>query len=297
MGAIRSALFVDYDNAQGLVKGANLSGRLPNWISWLEDGAFDPKRRKRKFLVKSTYWHPTHRHVAPVFEHAGFLTRECIYVAGSKKDMSAVDLYLAIDVMDAVTRMGNIQEVVILATDSDYFPLIATLRARNVRTAIIVSHKASEIYEAEADIPIPVSSLADAYDYVRPRRRDLMGIFPFASATSAIPQPPGRAAAVASRVTAPTPESPTQVTSAVADFDTVARSLADFVCTKKRPIRAPEVIAALRALAPDLRTSGPNAFLGRESLVSFLTEVAKTTGRVKVFWMGPGQLAVRATRS
>lgn len=296
MSVVSSALFVDYDNAQGLIKGAQLSSRLSNWLSWLEDGQFDPKKRQRRFLIKSAYWHPTHKLVEPVFQQAGFLTRECVYVAGSKERMSAVDLYLAIDVMDAVTRMRSIDEVVIFATDSDYFPLISTLRARDVKTAIIVSHQASKIYEAEADIPIPAASLTAAYDYVRPAKRSLFGISPFSPATSAIPQPPPRGALSAAKPAPASAEIARQQRPGIQSFDDVAQRFADFVATKKRPLQAGEIVSALKNISPGLKTSGSGAFLGRENLVVFLTEVAKLTGRIKLFWMGPGKLAVRATR-
>jgi hypothetical protein len=304
---VRSALFVDYDNAVSLHRGAGLSNRVGNWINWFEDGNFDPARKKRDFLVKSAYWHPTYNAVAPAFQQAGFLTRSCVYLAGSKKDSSAVDLHLVVDVIDAVTRMKRIEEVVILATDSDYFPLVATLRARDIRTALLVSDRdVSKVYEAEADIAIPAAALADAYTYVRPPRRH----WPFFFRTKALahqnaPTRPTLTPAPKAVIQAPpqpiSPPTCSAVAAAVApelishDFTGLAERFAAFVSSKQGPVRAPQAIKALRAIAPGMKTSGPDAFLGKSSLLALLSDLAKQSGRIKVFWMGPGQLAVRAT--
>jgi len=290
---VRSALFVDYDNAVTLHPKEPLSNRVANLMSWLEDGRFDPQGRKREFLIKSAYWHPRYEHAAPAFQHAGFLTRSCIYIAGSKQDSSAVDLHLVIDVIDAVSRMKRIEEVVILATDSDYFPLVATLRARDIRTAIVVSPRdASKVYEAEADIAIPAAALGDAYVYVRPpRRRSFFGLggrsAPAPAPAVAKPAAPAAAPAAASGSVAPSSD----------DFATVAERFATVVSAKRTPLRAQQAVALLKSIAPNMKTSGENAFFGKATLLALLTEIASLTGRIKVFWMGPGQLAVRGTRS
>lgn len=312
--AIRSALFVDFDNTVSLHRGQGLSNRLANWLSWFEDGCFDPKGRKRKFLVKCAYWHPRYEDAAPAFQHAGFLTRSCIYAAGSKENQSAVDIHLVVDAIDAVSRMKNIQEVVVLATDSDYFPLIATLRARNIATAIIVSPRdASKLFEAEADIAIPASALADAYAYVRPRRTGFASLLPAPTSTRASPlvaaqsapaqnappippRPAEREAPPPASAPAAAPVSPTAPAhSADPALSTLANAFAAFVSERKGPVRAGEAMKKIRQLSPDMKTSGANAFHGKSSLVGLLSEIASLTGKIKVFWMGPGQPAVRST--
>ena len=317
--AIRSALFVDYDNAVSLHRGQGLSNRLGNWLSWFEDGCFDPKGRKRKFLVKCAYWHPRYEEAAPAFQHAGFLTRSCIYAAGSKENQSAVDIHLVVDAIDAVSRIKNIQEVVVLATDSDYFPLIATLRARNIATAIIVSPRdASKIFEAEADIAIPAAALADAYAYVRPRRTGFASLLPSPAGARPSPQappvivqsppaPPQNVSpipprAAPSEVAPPRPAPPPAAAPSAASepsediaLAALAEAFAAFVSSRKGPVRAAEAMKKLRDLSPNMKTSGANAFHGKSSLVGLLSEIASLTGKIKVFWMGPGQPAVRST--
>jgi uncharacterized LabA/DUF88 family protein len=167
---VRSALLIDYDNIRSL--NGTFARRVPNWYNWCEDGRYDGDRpRKRKFVRKIAYWHPVNGGQEREFTAKGFEGKTCIYTAGSKRDSSAVDLYLAIDAVELASSRNPPEEVVILATDSDYFPVIELLKRKKIRSVIVVSSRdASYKYEGHADIVITAEDLAEACEYERPRR-------------------------------------------------------------------------------------------------------------------------------
>jgi hypothetical protein len=51
----KCALLIDFDNVLGMTSG-EFTTSIAKWMEWLEDGAFDEKRQKRKFLIKRVYW-------------------------------------------------------------------------------------------------------------------------------------------------------------------------------------------------------------------------------------------------
>ncbi|MBK8543404.1 MAG: hypothetical protein IPL62_07400 [Caulobacteraceae bacterium] len=50
----KCALLIDFDNVLGMTSG-EFTTSIAKWMEWLEDGAFDEKRQKRKFLIKRVY--------------------------------------------------------------------------------------------------------------------------------------------------------------------------------------------------------------------------------------------------
>lgn len=162
---VRSAVFIDYDNFRGLQ--VPIARNIPNWFAWLEDGKF-ADGRKRKFIRKSAYWHPTNATQEDAFLTLGFATKKCIYLAGNKINQSAVDLHLAIDVVALACAPKPPQEIIILASDSDYFPIVKLLNDKGVRSVIVHSLRdASHKYEGVAEVLITEPDLAEACTYQR----------------------------------------------------------------------------------------------------------------------------------
>ncbi len=88
---VKTALFVDFQNIAGKL-GAAFPKSLPAWLSWLEDGRFDPERRKRRLLERRAYFDPNnHRAYGPVFQAAGFDTIP-----------TAADMMLALDLAESI---------------------------------------------------------------------------------------------------------------------------------------------------------------------------------------------------
>lgn len=62
---MRSALLVDLDNIAGQVGGNALMNSIAAWLAWLEDGQFDPRRRRRELVSKIAYWNTPTSTTAP----------------------------------------------------------------------------------------------------------------------------------------------------------------------------------------------------------------------------------------
>jgi uncharacterized LabA/DUF88 family protein len=170
--AKRSALLIDYDNAAGLFPKSQFVQRISNWLTWLREGRFDPSGRRRKFVEKRVYWHPTNGGQQPAFEQHGFTCETCVYESAMKRGVSAVDINLAMDAIDiAHRRKGGLDEIIILASDSDYVSLIERLKKKGLQTCIVVSSRDVSIvsYTGRADLVIPDEKLAEAADYVSRR--------------------------------------------------------------------------------------------------------------------------------
>jgi NYN domain len=257
-GSIKSGLFIDYDNADKLFPNSALSERIGNWLNWLGDGRFDPQGRKRSFVHKNVYWHPRHAAARAQFEAHGFKTKACGALAETKKGKSAVDLNLAIDVVDAAHTTRGLREIIILATDSDYLPLIDKLTDLGLATCIAISaYDISLVYEGRASLTLPSSALAQAQFYV-PAPRRLFGFrAPAAQSPAQIPE-----------------FAPANDARAAFDLDSLAETVAALARTK------PDLAVGRRSILPVLRTlegfteNGAESWFGFASYKRLLTRIA-----------------------
>ena len=155
----RSAIFVDFQNIAGQL-GPDFAVSMPAWLAWLEDGAFDPKRRKRRFLEKRIYCDaPNHKKHA-----ARFARHEFVAIP------TAADLRIALDALESTYAHAGIKEYIILTVDQDFAPLLERLGDRQKdRVATVQDGTTSAaIFPDRADIVIPLQSLKAAFAYKRP---------------------------------------------------------------------------------------------------------------------------------
>lgn len=271
LGKTRSALLIDYDNVTPFFRNEKLSGRIGNWLSWLEDGQFDPQRRRRNFLLKKVFWHKRYADEQPAFEHYDFKTETCVYAAGGKQGQSAVDLYLAMDAIEAANDLSGLREMIILASDSDYLPLIERLKAKGIRTAIVVSERdASRIYNGKADLTITEDELRFALSYVRARR-----------AAPLRPAPPKGEPA------APKPSAKSF------DLDQAAAIVAQLVARRR------DKRAGLRDVATAIQSEpafkGDRTWLGMGTFEAFANEMARRKGDLRVTRTSTGGIGIEHT--
>ena len=111
MSRLKSVLLVDFDNIYGATSEEVVSG-LPNWLLWLEDGAFSPKNRRRRFIDKRVYWNLQFDKYRPDFERAGFSAFNCRALAKRKigAGKSSADIVLTMDATVAelyLDRLGH----------------------------------------------------------------------------------------------------------------------------------------------------------------------------------------------
>ncbi len=273
-GKTKSALLIDYDNVTPFFRNEKLSGRIGNWLSWLEDGQFDPQRRRRNFLLKKVFWHKRYADEQPAFEHYDFKTKTCVYAAGGKQGQSAVDLNLAMDAIEAAKDLNGLREMIILASDSDYLPLIERLKAMGLQTAIVVSERdASRIYNGKADLTITEDDLRSALSYVRARK--------------AAPLRPAAKVKAEAEAEAPKPAA------ASFDLDKAAAIVVQLVMGRR------DKRAGLRDVATAIQSEpafkGDRTWLGMGTFEAFANEMARRARNLRVTRTPTGGIGIEHT--
>ena len=163
---IKSLLYVDYDNMMGQL-GKPFLDRMPNWVMWLEDGQFDPAKRKRRFIEKRVYWNtPFEAHRQEVERH-GFSAILCPSRIKHKK--SAADMTIALDAIVEAIEQPGIGECVLLTVDTDFEPLLEKLEDTSRRSVILADPgTASEaVFREYTEFVIPLEQFKTGMAYKR----------------------------------------------------------------------------------------------------------------------------------
>lgn len=166
----RSVLFVDFDNMGLSIKKtdevlANAFARAPQvWVDALErgeliddDGLLAPRRR---FLMKRCYANP--RLIDPYranFTWAGFQVVDCPPLTGGGKN--SADIYMVMDILDALEHKTPFDEFFILSSDADFTPVLTRLTAYDRRTVIFANQVTAQAYKTMCDGLIPEPALMD----------------------------------------------------------------------------------------------------------------------------------------
>ncbi|MFN4023604.1 MAG: NYN domain-containing protein [Hyphomonas sp.] len=174
MARINSVLLVDFDNIYGATSEEVVAG-LPNWLLWLEDGAFAPKNRRRRFLEKRVYWNLQFDRYRPDFERAGFAAYNCRALAKRKisAGKSSADIVLTMDAVEIALKNDKVEEFIVLTTDSDFVPVVNRVQAGEVR--VVTCGKETdptyELFNQYADAVVHIGALKAAFGYTRARRK------------------------------------------------------------------------------------------------------------------------------
>jgi len=164
---VRTALFVDFDNIYlGLKKldenAANAFATEPSrWLSWLEDGQDADAVGPRRFLIRNVYLNPaafgTYR---AIYTRAGFRAVDCPPLTGQGKN--SADIYMVLDILDALQGTFKYEEFVIASADADFTPILYRLRAQDRRITLLTAGLSASAYRAVCDSFVPPEMLADA---------------------------------------------------------------------------------------------------------------------------------------
>jgi hypothetical protein len=167
-GKIKSALFIDYENANQFFP----SDKITTWLGWLEYGEFGDGRRRR-FIHKRAYINvgqQNHGH-GELFTAHGFDVIVCEKISNLK---NGLDIEIAVDITESLSRnsesmrRADVQEYIILAKDSDYVPVLKRLEVYNKRSIIIGedhSSKVSKAFSEHADVVLPTHLIERAVAY------------------------------------------------------------------------------------------------------------------------------------
>ncbi len=283
---IRSALYIDFENIPLPPES------IGNWLDWLEDGVFDPSRRRRNYLQKRVYWNSHAERHRALFEAHGF---EAILVGKFSGLKNSADIRMAMDVVEATYARPEIKEFILLTGDSDFVPVLERLRQKAKSTAVVVTEHRPNIhttYNATADVLIPSRLLAEAASYHRPRRGLLERLIGRgAQPSQREPAPMGdRKAGPASRpakVAVAVPAANNNRTAIGLDgpgtrLDEAARRIATMLVAQPRNyVSQKRIMAELDKVAGFKRT-GPAALFGESSYRTLMVELARRDPRIRV---------------
>mgnify|MGYP003638214600 FL=1 len=174
MSRVNSVLLVDFDNIYAAT-GAGFTEKVANWVLWLEDGALSERQKRRKFVSKRVYWNLQYDVHRPVFEAAGFEAFNCRAFAKNKisAGKSSADIVLTMDAIEMAIQVKDLDEVIVLTTDSDFVPVVNRIQSPRLR--VVTGGKETdptyELYSQHADAVVHMSALKAACDYERTPRK------------------------------------------------------------------------------------------------------------------------------
>ncbi|MGY1829042.1 NYN domain-containing protein [Geodermatophilus sp. SYSU D01180] len=164
----RTALYVDFDNIYlGLrtldpAAAEAFASRPAQWIEWLEAGGGGrPASPRRRFLVRTVYLNPVaFGNFRAVFTRSGFRAVDCPPLTGQGKN--SADIYMVLDIMDALSNDTRYDEFVILSADADFTPVLHRLRSQDRRTTVVTAGLTAAAYRATCDTFVTAEQLVAA---------------------------------------------------------------------------------------------------------------------------------------
>jgi uncharacterized LabA/DUF88 family protein len=307
---IKSALYIDFENVKFQVS------ELANVVAWLEDGMFDAKRRRRRFLQRRLYLNSQANKHRKGFEEIGFEVIEVERYGGLH---NSADIRIAVDMIEAALLQQRVEEYILLSLDSDFVPLVQKLGARGKRTVVMVDeHKsaAKTAFDLHADATIARRVLTeDAETYVRPRpgllgrlRRRPVAVAdkdPTDKKTAAAARVGWPVVPLASKTATPRPvatDAPvTAIRPAVSTANGAAPTMVPraaidaFIKVASRNVGQPTARTSIMkelATIPGFAHNGAKAYFGYRSYKALVEAVAKVERRVRVRTLSFGGIAV-----
>lgn len=163
---LRAALFVDFDNLfisfQGLSELAahRFATHPARWLAWFESGAHalladdEGEPVPRKILVRRCYLNPeAFSAYRSEYTRAAFTVVDCPPL--TQRGKTSADVYMVVDVLDALGHPTRFDEFIILSADADFTPVLLRLRAFDRTTTIIATHFTAAAYRAACDQVVP----------------------------------------------------------------------------------------------------------------------------------------------
>jgi uncharacterized LabA/DUF88 family protein len=188
----KSALLIDFDNVISMT-GGEFATTIPKWLAWLEDGGFDPSKKRRSFEVKRVYWNGQNERYRKAFEDAGFEAFACRAIAKDKK--SSADIVLTLDAMEIAGTIRGLREVLLLSSDTDFVPVVGRLQDKGLDVVAMGNEEnaTAAVYREYADDVVLRRDFTEAFGYQAPSRdwlgRANAGLTSRKAAESESPQP------------------------------------------------------------------------------------------------------------
>jgi hypothetical protein len=165
MHPIKTALYLDFDNVfLGLRRESNagalaFASNPSAWLAWFERGGHqaltepDATPNPRRFLVRRCYANPKlFWPYREAFVRAGFSVSDC--PALTRMGKNSADMYMALDIYDALKHDTPRDEFIILSSDADFTPILTRLREHDRRSTIITNAVSAAALRAAADYAV-----------------------------------------------------------------------------------------------------------------------------------------------
>lgn len=295
MSRLKSVLLVDFDNIYGATSEEVVSG-LPNWLLWLEDGAFSPKNRRRRFIDKRVYWNLQFDKYRPDFERAGFSAFNCRALAKRKisAGKSSADIVLTMDAIEIALVNEDVEEFVILTTDSDFVPMVNRVQAGDLR--VVTCGKETdptyELFSQYADAAIHVGALKAAFSYERAKRKWYALRAPPPQIAPLTFQKERRSALMGRvRAALDTSEAPKdgplpEVLRAVAIIKELGERMPDQPLSKSRIVRA---LSVIQEFSPTYQ-AGLRPWFGHKNFAAMMRRLSQIQPAIEVTTMGKNKI-------
>lgn len=161
---IRSGLYVDFENiyktlAEQDAEAAEQFATNPDrWLAWLEkqmpESHVTHPNSGRRILIRRCYMNPATEcaRYLPYFIRSGFEVIDCHPVTGHGKN--SADIYMVLDILDALDNPVHLDEFIIFSGDSDFRPVLLRLRKHDRHSAILGTGYVANAYRSAADYVI-----------------------------------------------------------------------------------------------------------------------------------------------
>ncbi|MCW1842996.1 NYN domain-containing protein [Prosthecomicrobium hirschii] len=168
---LRSVLFVDFDNVFFALQSADkdaaraFANDPQSWLDAIESGvlieeADGSEPIRRRILMRRCYANPAvMRYFRPSFTRSGFQIVDCPPLTGKGKN--SADIYMVVDMLDAMRHETRFDEFIILSGDADFTPVLTRLRAYDRRSVIYSNAVTAAAYKALCDGMITEERLID----------------------------------------------------------------------------------------------------------------------------------------
>jgi uncharacterized LabA/DUF88 family protein len=306
---IKSALFIDFDNIVQIV-GREFAESVPHWLAWLEDGQFEEFERKRVFETKHVYWNSHNEVHRKTFESWGFEAQTCPHRIRSKK--SSADMVIAIDVIETIFDKKNIEEFVLLSTDTDFVTLVDKLGEFDKKAIVSANERIPTVYTVfsdHADGVIPMYALREAMKYERTRKSfsgflkskstTKVNLLTAADADANAADVPDRDAKPAARAKTAATRAPKKVVAKALHADQLAllEVVGEHLAQMARsapglPLGRGTVIRALEKRVPQFKTSGAFGFLGCGSYARMIERIAANRTELQLIKYKDGGMVI-----
>jgi hypothetical protein len=171
---VKAAIFIDFDNFHGNLEKVDpraaerFADDPAGWLEWFKLGrhAAAPGDEHgdgpgggqvaapRRVLLRRCYLNPDKfRRHRTGFVRAGFTVHDCPPLTTRGKN--AADLWMAVDILDAIAHPTGFEEFIILASDADFTPVLLRLREHDRRTTLVNDKLMAGALRAACDVVVP----------------------------------------------------------------------------------------------------------------------------------------------